>query len=270
MDFPNFARRLPVGRPVILASILSIILGGALWATAQTGTDQDDSDKARQETGQAIETRQATQQKQDGWSEEKADLAQRYRAAKATVDWLTERKIEETARTEALDGRVAELERRLGEADRLEGSMQDTLMVIYRRLEDSVATSIPFLPEERGRRLAVVGDELVRPDVTSAEKLRRLLEALQVEAGYGSSVEVYQDVLAIGDEEIHADVLRIGRMALFWRTPDGARVGNFDPAAGTWIELPGGDKRRISMAMEMASRMRQIELIDLPLGRISQ
>jgi hypothetical protein len=269
MDIPNFARRLPVGGPVILAGILVIILGGALWATAQT-EDQDASGQARQETEQAIETRQATQQKQDGWSEEKADLVQRYRAAKATVAWLSERKTEETARVQAMDDRVAELERRLGEADRLEGSMQDTLMVIYRRLEESVAVSLPFLPEERSRRLAVVGDELVRPDVTSAENLRRLLEALQVEAGYGSTVEVYQDVIPLPGEEVHADVLRIGRMALFWRTPDGARVGNYDPAAGAWSELPGGDKRRISMAMEMASRMRQIELIDLPLGRIGQ
>ena len=269
MDFPNFARRLPIGGSVILAGILAVLLGGTLLATAQT-EDQDASAGARRETDQAIETRQTTQQKQDGWSEEKADLVQRFRAATATVDWLTERKTEESARVQALDDRVAELERRLGEADRLEGSMQDTLMVIFRRLEDSVTSSLPFLPEERSRRLAVVGDELVRPDVTSAEKLRRLLETLQVEAGYASTVEIYQDALTLGDEEIHADVLRIGRVALFWRTPDGARVGSFDPAAGNWTELPGGDKRRIGMAMEMASRMRQIELIDLPLGRIGQ
>ena len=143
-------------------------------------------------------------------------------------------------------------------------------MVIFRRLEESVAVSLPFLPAERAGRLAVVGDELVRPDVTSAEKLRRLLEALQVVAGYGSTVNVYQDVLDMGLEDIHADVLRIGRVALFWRTPDGERVGSYDQAAYRWIELPGGDKRRIGMAMEMAARMRQIELIDLPLGRIGR
>ena len=265
MDFPNFARRRTAGASVILA----VVAAGSLWAVAQDDAG-DAANQARQETGQAIETRQATQQRQDDWSEEKADLVQRYRAATATVDWLTERKVEETARVEALEGRVAELERRLGEADRLEGSMQDSLMVIFRRLEESVAVSLPFLPAERAGRLAVVGDELVRPDVTSAEKLRRLLEALQVEAGYGSTVEVYQDVLTMGQEDIHADVLRIGRVALFWRTPDGERVGSYDQAAGQWIELPGGDKRRIGLAMEMAARMRQIELIDLPLGRIGR
>ena len=251
---------------VLAAGVMSILLAG--WMVAASA--QDSGQDARQDTEQAIDTRQGTQQRQDEWSDEKADLVRRFRSAKASVQWLNERKAEETAQAQALDDRVAELERRLDEADRLEGSMQDTLMVIFHRLEESVAASLPFLPEERGLRLASVQDELVRPDVTSAEKLRRLLEALQVEAGYASNVEVYQDMIEIDGEQIHADVLRIGRVALFWRTPDGNRVGNFDPAVGQWTELPGSAKRRIVLAMEMAARIRPMELIDLPLGRIGQ
>lgn len=265
MEYPTFARSLTSRRTFLAAGLTAILLaGGAVWSSAQT-----DGQKAREETGQAIDTRQDTQQRQNEWSEEEADLVRRLRAASATVAWLNERKAEETAKVDALDARVAELQRRLGEADRLEGSMQDTLMVIFRRLEESVAASLPFLPAERSRRLAVVSDDLVRPDVTSAEKLRRLLEALQVEGGYASTAEVYQDLIEVDGQEIHADVLRLGRMALFWRTPDGDRVGSFDQAAGLWVELPGGDKRRIAMAMEMAARMRPVELIDLPLGRIA-
>ena len=266
MDFSNFTGARDFRRIVLTAGVLAVMAtSGALISRAQS-----DEETARDETGQAVETRQETQGKQDAWSEEKAGLVQRYRAATASVAWLTERKEEETAKTRALDDRVAELERRLGEADRLEGSMQDTLMVIFRRLEESVDGSLPFLPEERARRLEWVANELVRPDVTSAEKLRRLLEAMQVEAGYASSVEVYQDMLDVAGEEIHADVLRVGRVVLFWRTPDGNRVGQFDASAQQWAELPGGDKRRIGLAMEMAARMRPIELIDLPLGRIEQ
>jgi hypothetical protein len=255
---------------VLAVGVLSILMGG--WAAevqAQTA-DGDAGGDARGDTEQAIDTRQQTQEQQDEWAAEKADLGRRFKSANAGVAWLQERKAEESAKARALDDRVAELQRRLGEADRLEGSMQDTLMVIYHRLEDSVAESLPFLPEERSLRLAAVGDELVRPDLTSAEKLRRLLETLQVEAGYASSVEVYQDMIEIGNEQIHVDVLRIGRVALFWRTPDGDRVGNFDPASGRWNELPGGSKRRIGLAMEMAARMRPVALIDLPLGRIGQ
>lgn len=267
-SFSRLHARTIFRRGVMAAGVLVVLMGGWVCkAPAQTEEEQA-GQEARRNTGQAIETRQQTQELQDEWAEEKADLVRRYRAATASVQWLQARKAEETAEAQALDDRVAELQRRLGEADRLEGSMQDTLMVIFHRLEESVAASLPFLPQERNRRLATVEDELVRPDVTSAEKLRRLLEALQVEAGYASSVEVYQDEVEVAGELIHADVLRIGRAALFWRTPDGDRVGHFNPATGLWAELPGGAKRRILLAMEMAERIRPVELIDLPLGRI--
>jgi len=269
MDLSNSVLRLHAQKHVPGAVVLLILLGG--WLVAATAqTSGEPGRETRQATEQAIDTRQETQQRQDEWSEEKADLVGRFRSATAQVQWLRERKTEETAKARALDDRVAELERRLGEADRLEDSMQDTLMVIFNRLEESVAESLPFLPEERTVRLASVGDELVQPDVSSAEKLRRLLEALQVEAGYASTVEVYQDMIAVQGEQIHADVLRIGRVALFWRTPDGDRIGNFDLSADRWIELPGGDKRRIALAMEMAARLRPVELIDLPLGRVGK
>ena len=56
---------------------------------------------------------------------------------------------------------------------------------MLRRLEESVARDLPFLTEERSLRLASLRQELVRPDIAGAEKLRRLLEALQIEAQYG-------------------------------------------------------------------------------------
>ena len=266
MDLSNSMRWLKGHKHVLKVGVLSVLLlGGAVLAPAQT-----EGEHTRRDTEQAIETRQETQQRQDEWAEEKADLVRRFRSATAGVKWLRERKAQESDQARALDDRVAELQRRLGEADRLEGSMQDTLMVIFHRLEVSVAASLPFLPQERNLRLASVGNELVRPDMTSAEKLRRLLETLQVEAGYASTVEVYQDMIVVEGEQIHADVLRVGRIALFWRTPDGDRVGNFDLSVARWTELPGRAKRRIGRAMEMATRVRPVELIDLPLGRVGQ
>ncbi len=250
---------------VAVASLALTSLALTNFALAQEGSGE----AAKQATAEAIATRQSSQQENENWSAEKAALVARYRAAKINVAWLTDRQTEERARVTAIDDRIAELGRRLSESERLERSMQDTLMVIFERLEDSVAASLPFLPTERQLRLQSLDAELVRPDVASGEKLRRLLEALQVEAGYGASVEVYQDQITLEGTELHADILRLGRVALFWRTPDGDRVGTYDQATGQWAELPGGEKRTIAMAMEMATRQRPMEIIALPLGRIN-
>jgi uncharacterized protein DUF3450 len=247
----------------LVVLVLAVVLGsGTGPARAQTAGDL-------QETVQgSVSTRQDTQVQLDDWAQEKAVLTNRYRSALANVEWLQGRRSEEAESLAALQSRIAEMSRRLGEAQRLESSIQDSLMVILVKLESSVAAGLPFLPGERDLRLRSVRRELIQPDIPSAEKLRRLLEALQVEAGYASTVEVYQDRIGIDGQEVHADVLRIGRLSLFWRTPDGDRVGHFDRALGQWTELTGKHERAIARAMEMANRLRPIELIDLPLGRI--
>lgn len=248
------------------------LLGGLFFLLLAAGAAAQEtpaSQDVKETVDQTIETRQSTQQQKDQWSREKAALVQRYRAARAGVDWLTERKAAEMRRVQALESAVAELQRRLDETDRLESSIQDTLTVLLGRLEDQVDRGLPFLATEREQRLQLVAEELARPDVTSAEKLRRLLEAMQIEAGFASNIEVYQAEITVDGQPMFADILRVGRLALFWRTPDGSRVGHFDQAAGRWSELPGSEKRNIGLAMEMATRMRPFAVIELPLGRIA-
>jgi len=217
-----------------------------------------------------VAIQERTQQQQEDWAAERAALLARYNTAKANVEYLEERKAITTEEADALRESVEELERRLDESARLQASLQDTLNVSMARLDDWVASDLPFLQAEREVRVSSLRKELAKPDVSGAEKLRRLLETLAVEAEYGSTVEVHQDGIKLGSgEELFVDILRIGRISVFWRTPDGERAGEFDRAGGQWVELPGKYNRNIGLAMEMASRMRPVELIDLPLGRIA-
>jgi hypothetical protein len=244
---------------------LFVLLIAVLTTVSAQGQTEDPKDTV-QET---VDQRQQTQGIEDNWSDEKAELVRRYRAAEASVHWLRQQRDEESARDQALADHVGELQRRLVEAGRLESSIQDTLTTIVAHLEASMAEGLPFLPEERQMRLATLKNDLVQPDASAAEKLRRVLEALQVEASYGTTVEVYQESVSVDGQDIHVDILRLGRLSLFWRTPDGSRAGIFDPATGQWLELSGKANRNIGIAMEMASRMRPVSLIDLPLGRIT-
>jgi len=218
---------------------------------------------------ESIETGLGAQQQQDVWAAEREELRARYRALDNEVAWLDEREELEASRTAALQDRVDELTRRLAESDRLEASLQDSLLTVLGRLDDAVDDDVPFLLEERERRLETLRAELVRPDVAAAEKLRRLLEALQVEAAYGGGVEMTDERIVVANEDLSVDLLRVGRLALFWRTPDGERVGTYDPASRGWVELPGGDKRAVGLAMDMAARLRPVEVLNLPLGRIA-
>lgn len=248
-------------RTVFAALSLTLLAGTPVFA--QTG-----SNDIRKTVEETVEIQKQTQQQQDQWEKDKAALVARYRAAQSNVDFLLERKAVEEKRLTAMERSIAEMNRRLEESDRLSDSIQDTLNAIYGRLEDWVRRDLPFAKIERETRLEYLKKDLVRPDMTDADKLRRLLEVLQIEMNYGSTVEVTQQKVDIAGEDLFVDLLRVGRVSVFWRTPDGKRCGEYDRGTGGWVEFPGKRSRAIGEAMEMASRIRPVELISLPLGRI--
>jgi hypothetical protein len=248
-------------RLVFAALSLTLLAGTPL--VAQTG-----SDRLKKTVEETVEIQKETQQHQDQWEKDKAALVARYRAARSNVDFLLERKAVEQKRLTAMEQSIAEMNRRLEESDRLSDSIQDTLNAIYGRLEDWVRRDLPFAKIERETRLEYLKKDLVRPDKTDADKLRRLLEVMQIEMNYGATVEVTQQQIELEGEDLFVDLLRIGRVSVFWRTSDGKRCGEYDRGVGGWVEFPGKRSHAIGEAMEMASRIRPVELISLPLGRI--
>ncbi len=243
-------------------AIAALVL--CLTAPAFAQTAEDLSGKV----DETIATEATTQGLKNTWATEKSSLEDRYRAAKANVEWLSERIEVEKQRASALDDAVRELERRQTESARLQAVIQDSMVAVLHRLERTVAGDLPFLATERDQRLVALRAELAKPEVESGEKLRRLLEGLLVEAQYGGTVEVTQERIAIEGTEKVVDMLRLGRLAMFWRTPDGAQIGTWDPVTATYVLLPGKHSRTVQKAMEMATRIRPVQLLSLPLGRI--
>jgi hypothetical protein len=249
------------------AALLALAPGVLLAFAAATPLAQD-AKQLGETVDKTLEIHRDIQKKQDDWSREESELAIRYRAAKANVEYLQKRKALEEKDVQALDQSIAELERRMVESVRLNDSLEDTLQSVVARLEEFVSGDLPFLMEERKARIEGVKEVIAKPGVTGAEKLRRVLEALQVEANYGSAVEVYQEKIMVGGEEVYADMVRVGRLSVFWRTPDGKRVGEYDRAQHQWVELDEQYVRVINETREMALRLRSTEIVLLPLGRI--
>ncbi len=240
-----------------------------LLAMTLVAAAQDPVREVEATAGEALDTRAATQTELDDWAADRAGLKARWDAARAQVAYLEERAALERGRVAALESAGDELARRLDESQRLEASLEDTLLVIVGRLEEAVAQDLPFLAAERARRLQTVRSELGDPAAGAAEKLRRVLEALLIEARYGGALEVTQDRITVGDESLTCDLLQVGRLGLFWLTPDHARGGAWDPAAQAFTPLDGRALEGIRRAADMATRRRAAGVQDLPLGRIA-
>ncbi len=265
-------RRRRVG---LLATLLAVALGSiAGAATARAGaaaaatSPADTALAARDSLAAAIAVRQRTQQRREQWQRERDELQRRYRELEARVAAQRRDRDRRRAAVAALTDRIASLERRRVEAERLRGTLDDTLAVLLDGLRRRVDADLPFLQRERRARLREITALLADPEAPAAEKLRRLLEALQIEAAYGSGTELGEAGITVAGRELRVRLLRLGRIALLWLAPDGSRCGLYDPARGEWVELPGRWRRSIARAMEMAAHTRPLELIELPVGRV--
>jgi hypothetical protein len=127
-----------------------------------------------------------------------------------------------------------------------------------------VELDLPFLFEERSRRVAFLETLLERSDVTVAEKFRRVLEAYEIENDYGRTVETYKQTLELEGASREVDLLRIGRVALLYQTVDGGLHGVWDRASKAWTPLPGEYRSQIREGIRIARRQVAPNLLLLP------
>lgn len=139
------------------------------------------------------------------------------------------------------------------------------LVRMFERLDQFVALDVPFLPEERQTRLARLQGTLDDADATVAEKYRAVMEAYQIEANYGRTIEAYRGTIAVNDEEQTVDLLRIGRLALVYRSLDGEEVGQWNHETRLWEPISGQYLRAIDRGLEVAEKRAVPQLLELPI-----
>ena len=134
-------------------------------------------------------------------------------------------------------------------------------------LEQFIALDVPFLPDERRKRIRDLRELLARSDVTVAEKSRRVFEAYQIESDYGRTIEAYRAKLEVDGASFDADFLRIGRVALMYRTVGDERLGYWDGKSTQWQGLPNSPYRRLmDQGLKVARQEIAPELLTIPLN----
>jgi hypothetical protein len=133
-------------------------------------------------------------------------------------------------------------------------------------LDSFIQLDVPFLQEERQARVDKLRELLERSDVTVAEKARRVFEAYQVENDYGRTIEAYKGKLELADGQYDADFLRVGRVALMYRTVGADNLGYWDATSQGWRDLDAVPYRRlIDNGLKVARQEIAPELISIPL-----
>lgn len=239
-----------------------------IWLPGSMVFSEPVTDKVKRPVEDSIKIRQATQKEREKWSEKKPILEAEYDSLEADQKRLLEYRQQLLEELQSSGERIAHLEGRIEAIEKISEKLIPFLEEVYRKLADSVDEGLPFLQEERSERLDSLDKTLGDPEITMGEKFRKVMEALSIEAEYGNTVEVYQDMIDLGDNEVLVNIFRLGKISLFFESLDLATTGYYNPAKNQWERLPRAANRDIRMAVEIGSKQRPADIVTLPLGRI--
>jgi hypothetical protein len=130
-------------------------------------------------------------------------------------------------------------------------------------LDQSVKLDIPFLMDERNTRLANLKEIMQRSDVSVAEKFRKVMEAYQIENDYGTTIENYTQSLTIEDATRSFNMLRIGRIGLYFQSDDTQITGRWDNEARDWV-IDNSARNEVRKGLRVAKQLIAPELIIVP------
>lgn len=160
---------------------------------------------------------------------------------------------------------LANLQQQIDEVDVVGRAIGPLMLKMVGALEKFVSLDVPFLLDERHRRVHELRDLLSRSDVTNAEKYRRIMEAYQIESEYGRTIEAYRATLDQGGRERTVNFLRIGRVALVYQTLDGQEVGAWDQENHRWVPLDSSYRSSIERGLRVARKQAAPEMIRVPI-----
>jgi len=253
--------RIKKGMSELMLGVL-LLFCGAITVSAETNLD-----RIAEET---LQRQRQVQLLEEGWNKEQQELLSKTEAAEQQRDRLRQQNTRMIHALEVEQERIEGQQRRLAETQRLRENLLSWLEGQVQRLEEDIPRWLPFLQEERERRLADLQLLLADPYAPLYEQFQRVFEALLVEAEYGYNHDVYRAEVVLEGQPVQVDLVRIGRLALFYRTLDRTSAGWYDPGARQFRPLAQGNFAAIARADALIQRKTAPTLISLPVGRIEK
>jgi uncharacterized protein YoxC len=236
---------------------LSAPVLGALGSAEQV-------DKLLLAQAEADNAAQAAQKNIEAIDDQTQELAQKYRRIVENTKSIKEYTEHLRKQVQSQRDEIASIQQQLAS---IESTSRDVFPLMQRMvttLDQFVGLDVPFLIEERKKRVQGLKDIMDRADVTVSEKYRRILEAYQIEMEAGRTMEAYDGTIGEGDSSKAVSFLRVGRVALVYQTTDGSETGYWDRTQKTWV-VDNDYSHDVAEGIRIARKMKAPDLLHLPL-----
>ena len=191
-------------------------------------------------------------------------LTDQYRAINKEIDGLKVYNRLMTAQTNGQNATLEDISISMDQVDVINRQIFPLMERMIDGLEQSVALDIPFLLDERTDRVTSLTETMERSDVSVAEKFRKVMEAYQIENDYGSSNDYYTQSLEIDGVQREYNMLRIGRIGLYFQSDDTSVTGWWNAELGAFEQLGNEHRNEVRKGIRVARQLIAPELILLP------
>lgn len=205
-----------------------------------------------------------SQAKIDDLTEETRRLLNEYKTVLKEVEGLKvyNRQLEKQIGNQEQE--MLQLAASIDEVTIIERQITPLMLRMIDGLEQFVELDSPFLLDERRGRVERLREMMDRADVAVSEKFSQVFRAFQIENEYGRTMETYPTTIQIDGIDRKVDILKVGRIALVYQTPDGAETGMFNPGTREYESVDNSYQASVRQGIRMARQQASIDMLSLP------
>ncbi|NCF50641.1 DUF3450 family protein [Gammaproteobacteria bacterium] len=246
---------------------MSIAVFAGLLIAASGSVFAQTVDQVLQAQDRRLDLAQQSQERINNIVEGTRSLEDQYRAINKEIDGLKVYNRLMSAQTSGQQAVLEDIALSMDQVDVINRQIFPLMERMIDGLEQSINLDVPFLMDERMGRIETLKDIMERSDVSVAEKFRKVMEAFQIENDYGTSSEWYRQSITLDGGVTTRDynVLRIGRVGLYFQSDDTRITGRWDAGAGDWVEDDSA-RNEIRKGLRMAKQLIAPELIIVPVS----
>ena len=206
----------------------------------------------------------SSQQRIDQLDDQTAALLNDYRANLKQLEAARRYNASLNRNIERQESEIGRLREDIENVEGLQRAMQPLMEDMVERFGQIVGADLPFNADDRTARAVRLNGVLDNPGMSAAQRYRLIVEAYQIENEYGRTIGSYEGTIGEGEGALTGEFLRIGRIALIFKTPDDSVLRIWDATVGDFVDLDRSYLQDVKFGLRMAKEQTAPDIFFVP------